>query len=137
MKIEISKISQDGLILEDDISASMLEMDEELIKFPKPIHARASVYKITNTVSVDLTLGASIIFSCSRCLEEFTVDLDKHLKLNYLVNKNDIYIDLNPDIREEIILDFPIKPLCKKDCKGLCPKCGKDLNKGGCSCGST
>jgi uncharacterized protein len=43
-------------------------------------------------------------------------------------------IDLNPDIREEIILVYPIKPLCSIDCKGLCPKCGKNLNEGKCNC---
>jgi uncharacterized protein len=43
-------------------------------------------------------------------------------------------IDLGPDIREEIILDYPVKPLCKPDCKGLCPTCGKNLNEGQCNC---
>ncbi|MDP2905278.1 MAG: DUF177 domain-containing protein [Candidatus Omnitrophota bacterium] len=43
-------------------------------------------------------------------------------------------IDLTEDIREGIMLDYPIKPLCKPDCSGLCPVCGADLNVHKCRC---
>jgi uncharacterized protein len=42
--------------------------------------------------------------------------------------------DLFPRVREELILDMPIKLLCREDCKGLCSKCGADLNEGACGC---
>jgi uncharacterized protein len=42
-------------------------------------------------------------------------------------------IDLEPFIREEMILAIPIGPLCSEDCKGLCPICGEDLNESSCS----
>ncbi len=35
---------------------------------------------------------------------------------------------------EEFVLSLPVKPLCRPDCKGLCPQCGKNLNTGSCSC---
>src|SRR5206468_3309557 len=41
-------------------------------------------------------------------------------------------IDLRPALREQILLSIPPSPLCKEDCKGLCPVCGKDLNEGDC-----
>lgn len=43
-------------------------------------------------------------------------------------------VDLTPDIREAMILCFPGYPVCKAECKGLCPTCGKNLNKGACTC---
>jgi DUF177 domain-containing protein len=43
-------------------------------------------------------------------------------------------IDLTPALREQILLQIPAPPLCAEDCKGLCPKCGKDLNEGECGC---
>ena len=43
-------------------------------------------------------------------------------------------IDLSPAVREQILLSVPASPLCREDCKGLCPKCGKDLNDGDCGC---
>ncbi|HEX9435902.1 MAG TPA: DUF177 domain-containing protein [Candidatus Limnocylindria bacterium] len=42
---------------------------------------------------------------------------------------SDFRIDLTPLIREEVILAMPLAPLCRPDCKGLCPVCGKDLNE--------
>jgi uncharacterized protein len=46
-------------------------------------------------------------------------------------------IDLAPGIREQILLALPPSPLCKEDCQGLCPTCGKDLNEGACECDRT
>jgi uncharacterized protein len=43
-------------------------------------------------------------------------------------------LDLAPAIREQILLSLPTAPLCREDCKGLCPRCGKDLNDGECGC---
>ncbi len=85
-----------------------------------------------------LNLQALMYTSCSRCLKELGIDFNRNnIELSYPVNKGEIVIDLNPDIREEIILDYPIKPLCNPNCKGLCLHCGKNLNEGGCSCGTT
>lgn len=46
-------------------------------------------------------------------------------------------IDLSPAVREQILLSVPASPLCREDCKGLCPRCGKDLNDGDCGCDRT
>ena len=43
-------------------------------------------------------------------------------------------IDLAPAMREQVLLALPPSPLCDEECKGLCPKCGKDLNEGDCGC---
>ena len=137
MKIDINKIPLEGLILEEEVSPSVLDLETDTVKFSEPIKIRAEVSRITNAVTVELNLDGSIRLSCSRCLREFNVALKKILRLNYQVNKSEPIIDLNQDIKEEIILDYPIKPLCNPDCKGLCPKCGKDLNEGGCSCAIT
>jgi uncharacterized protein len=46
-------------------------------------------------------------------------------------------LNLAPAVREQILLSLPSAPLCSEDCKGLCPKCGKDLNDGDCGEGRT
>jgi uncharacterized protein len=46
-------------------------------------------------------------------------------------------IDLAPALREQVLLSVPASPLCREDCKGLCPTCGKDLNEGECGCDRT
>jgi len=134
MKINANQILPDGLCLEEEVVASTLELETEIVKFRKPIKIKADITKITNALSADVFLKYSICVTCGRCLKEVELDFNKNFILNYLVSKSESLIDLSPDIREEIILDYPLKPLCDPDCKGLCPKCGKNLNEVECSC---
>ena len=80
---------------------------------------------------------------CVRCLNEFEHHLDWHMTELYAFSKKsvsesglilpeDAHIDLQPLIREYALLEIPIKPICKPDCKGLCPVCGEDLNQVDC-----
>lgn len=46
-------------------------------------------------------------------------------------------VDLTPLLRDQVILAVPFAPLCKEDCRGLCPVCGTDLNNGSCTCDRT
>jgi uncharacterized protein len=137
VKIDINKIPLEGLIIEEQVNPSALDLETDTVKIPFPLKIKAEVSRITNAVTVILSLNGQLCLICSRCLEESRVGLNRTLKLNYQVNKTEFIIDLDQDIKEEIFLDYPIKPLCKPDCKGLCPKCGKNLNEGGCSCAIT
>jgi len=134
MNLNLSQISLEGLILDEKISARGLELETDDVKFRGPIKIKAFVTRITNAVTVDMVLNATIDLICGRCLSGFGLDLKKTLRLNYQAEKTTQIIDLEPEIREEIILDYPIKPLCKPDCKGLCPKCGINLNEKNCDC---
>lgn len=134
MKIRIAQVTPEGINLEEDVSASDLDLETNTVKFSPALNIKANVSRITNVVSVSLSLSGLILLICGRCLNEFKMKLNKQLKLNYLVEKDQQIIDMDPDIREEIILDYPIQPLCTVNCKGLCPQCGKNLNEGGCSC---
>ncbi len=137
MKINVNQIPPEGLTFEETISPGEFDLDTDIVKILEPIKLKAEVSKITNTVSVSVAIDTAMHLVCARCLTDFETSLKKDLKLNYDVDKSVNVIELGEDIREDIILDYPIKPLCRSDCKGLCPKCGKNLNEGGCSCGST
>ncbi|OGX46600.1 MAG: hypothetical protein A3G38_00585 [Omnitrophica WOR_2 bacterium RIFCSPLOWO2_12_FULL_51_8] len=134
MKIGLSRIPFEGCRLEEEESAAALDLETEEVKFRGPVKIRADVSKITNALSVNLDVEALMHTRCGRCLEEFDTPLRKRLSLNYSVGRQEREIDLGPDIREEIILGYPIKPLCRADCRGLCPECGKNLNEGECDC---
>ena len=84
---------------------------------------------------------------CDRCLTEVPVELD--LQFDRLVTSPDIEEDEDVDdksfmegfqlnvetfVYNEVIGNWPAKILCKEDCKGLCPKCGQNLNMGDCGC---
>ena len=70
---------------------------------------------------------------CSRCLEDYERNFTKDVFLELPVPQEPV-LDITDNIREEIILEYPVKSLCKEECKGLCPKCGKNLNEGMCGC---
>jgi len=134
VKIDVNKIPPEGLTLDEEFRPSDLDLETDIIRFRGPIKARAVVSRIANAVTIYVALNATIEASCSRCLNDFKIDFEKNIDLNYPADESSPAIDLDPDIREEIILEYPIKPLCKTDCKGLCPKCGKNLNEGKCDC---
>ena len=90
---------------------------------------------------VNLTLG----IPCDRCLEIVETDISFDISKDIDFNNEDVEEDLtyieghNIDIDEmlypEIFLNLPSKVLCSDDCKGLCQRCGKNLNEGSCDCG--
>ena len=137
MKIDARKIPDEGIVLTEEFSSAKLDLDTEIIKFSGPIKAKAVVSKSYDAVGVSLSLEAPMIMYCSRCLEEISTGFKQQFELHYAVDKLEPMIDLDPDIREEIILNYQINPLCDINCKGLCPRCGHNLNEGGCNCGST
>ena len=137
MKIDVRSIPASGLILTEEFSPQELDLDTEIIKFSGPIRAKAVISKSYNAVGVDLTLSGAMRTICSRCLEKIDTGFNRQAQINYAVDNLEPVIELDPDIREEIILNYPMKPLCKDSCMGLCPKCGGNLNEGGCNCGST
>lgn len=134
MKIDINQIPIEGLTLREDFTASGLDLETELFRFNGPIKAEAKVSRITNAVTVKLAIRASLHTECSRCITGLDNDFSKEFTLNYPADSSSPIIELDPEIREEIIIDYPMKPLCRPDCKGLCPKCGKNLNEGKCGC---
>lgn len=98
-------------------------------------------------ITGDLTLKAR--FVCDRCTDEFETELKNHFILTYLFgNKDDdlesdnLYylspdtdkIDLKSDVVDYAILSVPMKKLCQEDCKGLCSRCGANLNRETCKC---
>ena len=53
---------------------------------------------------------------------------------SYPVTPDATEIDITPAVREELVLAAPRYVVCRDDCKGLCPQCGRDLNAGPCGC---
>jgi uncharacterized protein len=99
--------------------------------------------RITQGVFINGEFHAQVVMECVRCLSEFTQTLTTSFQELYtlryqpladsgLVIPEDNNIDLAPILREYLMIEMPIKPLCKPDCLGLCVVCGQDLNAGPC-----
>ena len=87
--------------------------------------------------------SAAADLECVRCLETFSQPLKWSFSDLYAFDKrnitdsgllvpDDAQINLEPLLREYALLEFPISPVCKPDCKGLCPVCGENLNQTDC-----
>ena len=98
---------------------------------------------------LDLTadVKAQIVTSCARCLKEITFPLTFDFSETLVLSGQDVSADADSviffegreiDVGEiainNLMLSMSTKYLCKDDCLGLCPKCGKDLNEGDCGC---
>lgn len=106
----------------------------------------SGVARITRTAQgllVQAKMHAASQSECVRCLTAFHLPLDIDFAELYafsaqsvtesgLILPEDAHIDLAPLVREYMFLEVPISPLCKPDCKGLCPVCGENRNETSC-----
>lgn len=134
MKVEVSKINDTGLRLEEDIPAQDWDMDSEDVKFTGNIHLDCTFRRITKEIIVDTRATTARLIICSRCLSQVTQTITQDFKLNYNTASLGNHLEIDKDIREEILLNFPMKVLCVEDCKGICKKCGANLNHEDCKC---
>lgn len=120
------------------------------VHFPGALQVSGS---ITNTAGyMQMALSATIPYtsSCARCLDEVTgtfsfrfektvapakllTNLSEEEADDYVIVE-DGFLDIDEQLYEMLLLEFPTKLLCREDCAGLCPQCGKNLNSGACSC---
>jgi uncharacterized protein len=136
MKFNINEIPATGLELTQSITASDLDIETSDIKFEAPIDITVRIIKEQDDVYATVNIAGTMIQECARCLEKFGVPLKGRYEFVYSAKDKPV-IDLTEDIRQEIMLNYPLKPLCADGCKGLCPVCGKNLNQGQCSCDRT
>ncbi len=133
MKVNVGEIPKDGLVLEETNSGKDLDLEREDLEFNDPVKIKARVNRDYDNVRIHLSIEACGEFPCSRCLERGVYIVKKEVDIIKPVSESKV-IDITEIARDEIILDYPIKLLCKADCRGLCVKCGKNLNKGQCIC---
>jgi len=129
-----------------------------------PAHVAVSLEKLDRRVRVGATAKAELTVACGRCLAPVSVDVPVDFELSLVpaevretprdekdAGKGPVggsfaardaeeetyagkVIDLDPIVREQIVLALPAYPVCKDACKGLCPVCGANLNERECGC---
>jgi uncharacterized protein len=114
----------------------------------RPVEVEVSLNRFGNDIYVTGVAKGSIRLQCGRCLADYRQALEVELNASFIDESDadageydeEVYVydgvtvDLYPLAREQLLLALPLKPLCKEDCKGLCPKCGADLNEKDCGC---
>lgn len=133
MKIKVNTISDEGWDCIHAYDPQELDLETEDIKFLEFPQAAYHVTKESNDLFVAAKIQLRLKTFCVRCLDKIEHNLDKECFFHYKVKDSDT-VDTTDDLRQEIILSYPLKPLCSSDCLGLCVKCGENLNKGKCNC---
>ncbi|MGN0665945.1 MAG: YceD family protein [Huintestinicola sp.] len=112
--------------------------------FIGPVSLKGVVRNRAGIVTLEYKLSFVIDADCDRCLSRFERSFEfeyEHVLVRFLNSDNDEYVVTENDKLEldelavnDMLLQMPTKLLCKEDCKGLCPKCGADLNVSDCGC---
>ncbi|MCP4650749.1 MAG: DUF177 domain-containing protein [PVC group bacterium] len=133
MKVNIHEIPKEGLSLQEVKSGEELDLERTDLEFNKPVQIEAEITLERDNVQIDIKVESQLRFTCNRCLEDHEQQVKKNIDLIKPAQEESV-IDITQIVREEIILDYPVKLLCSPECKGLCAKCGKNLNETSCDC---
>ncbi|HEY5648779.1 MAG TPA: DUF177 domain-containing protein [Nitrospiria bacterium] len=153
--IPLSEIPEQGLVLELETPPDQLHLTEADARVSGVIRSSVRLNRIDRSVVLEGSVAGDAELQCVRCLQpvthvlkvEFRVFMEpppseesgetdrevsgEEFERQFIQNET---ICLDDVIREQIMLDLPSYPLCKEACRGLCPVCGVDLNKGSCDC---
>lgn len=138
---QVFNIVGDSKDLDHQITADQLS-DIRGLDLATPISIKGRVYNRAGVVYLEYTASFTLDHTCDRCLKDFQRDYQlsfDHIVVPSLSGDNDDYIvadgeciEMNDIAVTDILLQLPVKILCKEDCKGLCMVCGCDLNQ--CTC---
>jgi uncharacterized protein len=151
MFIETKEIGPEGLEISRSVGALRLPLGEgDSVPF-EAVQLNGELDRDKDGIAFAGRITTVARLSCSRCLEEYALPLDLPFDLFYTtepegeasridddmvtrVHYDGVRIDLQSLLAEQMYLALPLKPLCRPDCMGLCPRCGTNLNLSHCAC---
>lgn len=129
--------------IEDSLDLSELTF-QNACPFPTPVQVKGTVDGAGSVVLLRMTVSYTYNGQCDRCLTpvkrngSFTAEhvlvTSTEEDSDDLVVVDQFMLDLDELVADDIWMELPSKCLCRPDCQGLCPKCGKNLNDGPCGC---
>ncbi len=107
---------------------------EDDIGFPSNISVNLEVTKVSDDkVHVNGAIEGYVNTECARCLSAYRHPIEIYMECDMDILGGEI--DISDEIRQRIVLDLPVKPLCNTECLGICAKCGKhNTEHDKCSC---
>ncbi len=153
MIINVNKISEKGYALNDTIDIDNAQLLEDESYFLERVDYQVFFKRQERRIQAQGRIKTAISLVCTRCLEPFELKVHSNFdiilfpkemidqrstaleedELEYIFYDND-QIDVEKILAEQVNLFVPFKPVCKAECKGICPGCGANLNRGACPC---
>ena len=120
----------------------------DVVCFSEPVVIKGVLTNTKKGILFEADGNTEAVYLCSRCLERVKVPIQFNINEMFypagsVENEKeaetfcDDEMDLTDVIQRSILENLPMKVVCKEECKGLCPKCGKNLNEGDCDCNDT
>jgi len=156
MRFQIKEIGDDGLVVDVPLTEAWLAEEcpgVEATLGRKGLRLRGTLTMVGDDVFLRGTVSGEMKSTCVRCLEEARLPVSIPLLTTFVEASDDeedeeddanddvdvaTYdgdeIDLAPEVRDQLILTLPLHPLCREDCRGLCPVCGVNRNNTSCKC---
>ncbi|HAA05665.1 MAG TPA: hypothetical protein DCE18_20190 [Syntrophobacteraceae bacterium] len=162
MRVRVDEIPEAGRILrlawaEERFQHFLPPGDPLTIHFAQPLSIDLEIYRRLDHVRVQGNIRAEFRLGCHRCLEDFHWELEQPVDVFLLYRQESPVqvddgepeltgeesdqaffdgeeIDIDVLVAEQVFLALPIKALCSERCRGLCPRCGANLNMEACKC---
>jgi len=149
MKLNIKRLrdmSGKAVPLEAEEELSTVEYKGRTLRLLDKLRVAGEAYYKAGAAHLSVNLSTRIERECSRCLKKLAVPiaLTEVIELkegewdlsqeSFAMKRGLEELELLPIFTDLIVTSLDPKPLCRDDCKGLCPECGQDLNEGECNC---
>lgn len=134
MKIQV-RLLRDGFpkAVHQEYNPKDLDLEFVDLTYLEKVAMNGTVEKFQDTLTFRGHLTSRAERTCARCLKPVETATDHPFEVVYDIRGKE-EVDILEDLRETLILDHPIRFLCREECAGLCPHCGQDLNEGPCPC---
>jgi uncharacterized protein len=155
--VQVAQILETGFVLDIAISPQALHIPQgEEVVVSEPVCVQGRLTKVAEQIYFQGNIQGSVVVPCSRCLDIVHTEFATAVRVIFLpptseatsgeegnigqTDALDLFVhdgtvlDLRPLIREQVVLAFPVQPLCREDCAGLCQVCGGNRNVEPCTC---
>lgn len=134
MQIRLGDLKENEIVpVQGTYNPKELELEFVDLEYSRPLSLDGTLEKSHDTLRFMGVLTSDVVHTCGRCLKKIPGSLRRVFDLFYETHGKEI-IETTDDLREILILDHPLSYLCQESCRGLCPKCGINLNEAKCSC---
>ena len=153
MLIDLASVGTSSKQLELSFESQKIDLEGEAL-IEESVGLSAEIVRVGSRTRLSGTIKANVLVSCTRCLESIRREFDIAFQDIFVdaseestreeaeVGTEELdeslitsgEIDLTEVVREQILLELPKQIFCKEDCRGLCPKCGGNLNLIDCNC---
>jgi uncharacterized protein len=143
---DIVKINGAGLDIEFLESLEEFGSIDGEFRFEEPFSFKGTLTNVKSVLKLEGRLKINYTAKCCRCLKDINSQFDIKINEDFLNGSSEIgdddgfytyegdYLEISKALRDNIILNLPMKHICHTNCKGLCSICGADLNKNKCNC---